>query len=184
MSVEGQFHQLSPKEPRMADVVIRPPQAGDGADLARVHLEACRYYHHLDPDAFQVPATDGLADWFEAWARRDPKPDHLRLVAAVKGTVVATITAHLERPHPEADKQLPRDLGRVRLHIDALAVGESARRSGVATRLMQTAEDWGRDHGAAVALLDTYAASPLSVPFYEQRMGYSRHAVIFRKHLA
>ena len=167
----------------MVDVVIRPPRRDDGADLARVHLDACRYYHDLDPDAFQVPATDGLADWFEASARRDQDPETLRLVAVVDGTVVGIVVAHLESPHPEADKQLPRDLGRIRLHVDALSVGESARRSGVATQLMRAAEEWGRRHGATVALLETYGASPLSVPFYEQRMGYDRHAVIFRKRL-
>jgi hypothetical protein len=29
----------------MPEIVIRPPQAGDGADLALVHLDSCRYYH-------------------------------------------------------------------------------------------------------------------------------------------
>jgi GNAT superfamily N-acetyltransferase len=167
----------------MVDVVIRPPQAGDGADLARAHLDACRYYHELDPEAFQVPAADGLADWFEASARRDQDPGSLRLVGVIEGRVVGIVAAHLESPYREADKQLPRDLGQIRLHIDALSVGESARRSGVATRLMQAAEDWGRRNGATIALLETYADSPLSVPFYERRMGYDRHAIIFRKHL-
>lgn len=168
----------------MPEIVVRPPQPGDGADLALVHLDTCRYYHQLDPDAFQLAEEDGLADWFEAWARRDPQPETLRLVAESGGTVVGTLIAHLEEPYPDAAIQLQRDLGRVRLHVDALAVRESARRSGIATRLMRAAEDWGSAHGATVSLLDTYAASPLSVPFYERRMGYQRHAVVFRKRLA
>lgn len=32
--------------------------------------------------------------------------------------------------------------------------------------------------------LDTYLHSPLSVPFYEQRMGYRRQSVAFQKDLA
>ena len=34
-----------------------------------------------------------------------------------------------------------------------------------------------------IALLDTDVDSPLSVPFYEQHLGYSRRALCFRKDL-
>ncbi len=47
---------------------------------------------------------------------------------------------------------------------------------------MEAAERWGRGRGAAIALLDTYD-SPLSVPFYERHLGYSRRAVRLRKDL-
>jgi hypothetical protein len=36
---------------------------------------------------------------------------------------------------------------------------------------MQAIERWARARGAVCAMLDTYAASPLSVPFYERGMG-------------
>jgi hypothetical protein len=32
--------------------------------------------------------------------------------------------------------------------------------------------------------LDTYGASPLSVPFYERRLGYTRRAIVFEKRLS
>ena len=44
-------------------------------------------------------------------------------------------------------------------------------------------EAWGRDRGAEMARLDTYAGSPVSVPFYEQRMGYQRRSIVFQKPL-
>ncbi len=44
-------------------------------------------------------------------------------------------------------------------------------------------EEWAGDRGASIVLLDTYIGSDLSVPFYEQRMGYSRRAVRFSKTL-
>ena len=44
-------------------------------------------------------------------------------------------------------------------------------------------EEWGRGRGTAIAVLDTYVDSPVSVPFYEQRMGYSRQELRFRKWL-
>jgi hypothetical protein len=40
-----------------------------------------------------------------------------------------------------------------------------------------------RSKGAVVAVCDTYIDSTLSVPFWEERMGYSRRAIIFRKPL-
>jgi hypothetical protein len=33
------------------------------------------------------------------------------------------------------------------------------------------------------AMLDTYAASPLSVPFYERGMGYRRRSIVFERRL-
>ncbi len=49
---------------------------------------------------------------------------------------------------------------------------------------MEAAERWGRHNGAAIALRDTYADSPLSVPFYEQHLGYTCRARRFHKKLA
>jgi ribosomal protein S18 acetylase RimI-like enzyme len=75
------------------------------------------------------------------------------------------------------------DLARHRLIIGALAVCVASRRSGIGTALMMAVEEAGRARGAAVAVLDTNLLSDLSVPFYEDRMGYRRRAVIFRKAL-
>jgi hypothetical protein len=45
------------------------------------------------------------------------------------------------------------------------------------------AERWGRDRGATRAIVISYANSPSSVPFYEDRMGYERHTIGFLKPL-
>jgi GNAT superfamily N-acetyltransferase len=82
-----------------------------------------------------------------------------------------------------AERQLLRDLGRARLYVDALGVEGSYRRRGVGAQLLRAAEAWGRDKGAVRAVLTTYHASPLSVPFYEQGMGYERRSIVFEKRL-
>ena len=79
--------------------------------------------------------------------------------------------------------QSQRDLGDPRLFINYVGTGDAFKRMGVATRLVEAAEDWGRSMGAVAAVCDTYIDSPLSVPFWEERMGYSRRAIIFRKAL-
>jgi GNAT superfamily N-acetyltransferase len=67
--------------------------------------------------------------------------------------------------------------------LSVVAVADDHRRQGVGTILMEAAEEWGRQRGAVVAATDTNLHSPLSVPFYEDRMGYLRQAVILRKTL-
>lgn len=42
---------------------------------------------------------------------------------------------------------------------------------------------WGRERGAELLTLEAFAASTVSVPFYEDRMGYERQAIVFVKRL-
>jgi GNAT superfamily N-acetyltransferase len=167
----------------MESLVVRPARAGDATDLARNWIDAARHYAELDADAFRIPAVGGLVGWFEELLRR-PRSEHaVWLVAEVDGRVVGSVSAHLEHPTEDAERQLLRDLGRVRLYVDALGVEEAYRRRGVGARLMGAVEEWGRAKGAVRAALTTYHSSPLSVPFYEQGMGYQRRSIVFEKRL-
>ena len=154
----------------------RPRPCPDWVDVARHYVE-------LDADAFQVPAADGLVGWFEGLLQRPRSEDAVWLVAEVDGRVVGDVSARLERPAQDAARQLLRDLGRVRLYVDALGVAEAYRRRGVGARLLHAVEQWGRGKGAVRSVLTTYQASPLSVPFYEQGMGYERRSIVFEKRL-
>ena len=49
----------------MERIVIRPARASDAADLARNWIETAQHYVELDPEAFRVPSTDGLVEFFE-----------------------------------------------------------------------------------------------------------------------
>jgi GNAT superfamily N-acetyltransferase len=167
----------------MQPPVTRPARPGDNVDLARNWVDTARHYAELDPDAFQVPATDGLVMWFEELLHRPRSEDAVWLVAELDGQVVGDVSARLERPVDDAGHQLLRDLGRVRLYVDALGVLVSFRRRGVGAQLMHAAEQWGRDRGAVRSVLTTHHASPLSVPFYEQGMGYERRSIVFEKRL-
>jgi GNAT superfamily N-acetyltransferase len=75
-------------------------------------------------------------------------------------------------------------LAHPRLFINAVGTLQTYWRRGVATRLVETAERWGKERGAVVSICDTYLGSPVSIPFWEGRMGYKRRAVILRKPLA
>lgn len=163
-------------------VTVRPARPGDGDGMARAWLSAAEYYTGLDPEHFRVPAAEAQAGEFEELLGRG-RDGALLLVAELGGRVVGWLSARIEPPHPAAASQLVRELGWTRLAVDALVVDRAAWRHGAGTALLTAAEAWGREHGAAVARLDTYAGSPVSVPFYEDRMGYQRRAVVFQKRL-
>lgn len=134
-------------------LVIRNQQPGDGDELARVWESAGRYYAELAPELFQVPVSEG-----PAFERAIVPQDAVHLVAEADGVVAGWLTARLERPVPAPERQLVR-------------------------ALLSAAETWGRERGADLVQLDTYADGPVAVPFYEQRMGYRRRAIIFEKRL-
>ena len=57
-------------------------------------------------------------------------------------------------------------------HLDPshFQVPNTGWRRGAGRALLETAEAWGRDRGAEAVRLDTWAESPVSVPFCERGM--------------
>lgn len=146
-------------------------------------MSAAAYYAELDPEHFQVPVPAAERDAESADEGGRDSDNSLRLVAESDGEVVGWLAARVEQPAANAAVQLTREHGWVRLLVDALIVDRGYWRGGAGTALLQAAEEWGRARGAQVVRLDTYAHSPVSVPFYEERMGYQRRAIVFQKRL-
>lgn len=165
------------------EISVRARRPGDGPALARAWLDAGRYYAELAPETFQVPETEGLAEHFERQIVSADRPDVLQVVAEVDGRVVGAAVARIEEAMDSARFQLQRQLGETRLIVDMVVVEEAYRRQGVGRRLMAALEDWGRRRGATRALLDTYPESALSLPFFQERMGYRRRSVRLYKPL-
>jgi GNAT superfamily N-acetyltransferase len=126
----------------MESVAVRPARPSDATDLARNWIDVAQHYAELDADAFRVPAADGLVEWLEELLRRPRSEDAVWLVAEVDGRVAGDVSAHLEQPAEDADRQSLRDLGRVRMYVDALGITEAYRRRGVGARLMGAVEEW------------------------------------------
>ena len=163
------------------DLVIRRATSGDAEGCAQAWLDAGRFYAQLD-GSLKVPDEGGLIEFFESTTPSDDGPE-TTLVAERDGQVLGFVALELMEPDPFARFQLQPDLAHRRVAIHALAVAQDYRRSGVGTSLMTAAENWARDRGARSLVLDTNIRSPVSVPFYEDRMGYTRHGIIFRKEL-
>jgi GNAT superfamily N-acetyltransferase len=145
----------------MEEISVREAQPADAEGLARVHADVARYYDERGPHYF-----DG---------------GQLRLVAEVEGEVVGALSARLLEPvtvggdaRGEAEK---------RLRIDYLATAPASRRAGIGTRLVEAAESWGRRVGATIAETTAFRGSALSIPFWEDRMGYEELPMSLEKRL-
>jgi|tagenome__1003787_1003787.scaffolds.fasta_scaffold20790422_2 GNAT superfamily N-acetyltransferase len=161
-------------------MIVRRARPGDGDALARLHGELGADYAALAPAEFRAPQLEGLAGELDG-----ELGDHavLQLVAEVDGEVASALVAHIVAPDAGAEHQIQPDAGRTRLRVDYLVTGEAHRGHGLAARLVEEAEAWGRDHGATVAETWTYHRSPLSVPFWKGRMNYAERSVQLRKPL-
>jgi GNAT superfamily N-acetyltransferase len=167
----------------MAEVLVRSFREGDGAGSARMSIENGSFYARLAPELFKQPDEEGLVELMEGDVEWRESSDNLALVAEVDGEVAGYLEASLQPPLETSRWQSQRDLAELRLFINYVGTADAYKRTGVATRLVEAAETWGRKQGATVAVCDTYIDSPLSVPFWEDRLGYTRRAVIFRKRL-
>jgi len=147
----------------MAGITIRRAAPGDGPAFVRMHEELGETYSTLAPELFRRPVTTGLADEFEALVAQDDDRA-LHLVAEVDGEPAAVLAACLLPPEDDAAQQIQRDAASTRLRIEYLVTAAAYRRRGLATRLVDAAEAWGRENGATVAETWTYQRSPTSFP--------------------
>lgn len=148
----------------MEEISVRDARPADAEALARVHADVARYYEELGPRYFEE--------------------GQLRLVAEIDGEVVGALTARVLEP-VVADQPVgpgPQETER-RLRIDYLATAAASRRAGIGTRLVQAAESWGRKVGATIAETTAFRGSALSIPFWEDRMGYEELPMSLEKRL-
>jgi ribosomal protein S18 acetylase RimI-like enzyme len=146
-----------------ADAVsVREARPDDAPVLARIHDEVAQYY----PDV--AVGHEGTS---------------LRLVAETRGEVVASLIARLVPTDGEVRREQAPDSAHTRLRIEYLVTSAGYRRQGVGSRLVRAAEEWGRAAGADRAETTAFRGSPLSVPFWEDRMGYEERSINLRKRL-
>jgi GNAT superfamily N-acetyltransferase len=138
-------------------VNVRPAQPADDAALERLHGDAGS--DHAARSPAELRHRDGAAV--------------LRLVAEVDGELAGALVAHVvARDHDSV----------LLLRIDSLVTAEAHRGRGYAARLVEAAEEWGRERGATVA--ETWTHDRDRVPFWKGRLAYAEESVSLRKPLA
>jgi ribosomal protein S18 acetylase RimI-like enzyme len=163
-------------------VVLREPRPGDGAALAELSEENAAYYAERFPEDFRIPDEEGRVEFSEPGAEENTETA-LALVAELDDEVAGYLAAELLPPLDSARYQWNPELGEARLYINFVATRPKFWRRGVATQLVEAAEEWGRKRGATLAVCETYLESPVAIPFWEERMGYRRRSVRLRKRL-
>jgi GNAT superfamily N-acetyltransferase len=134
----------------MEEISVRDARPADAEGLARVHADVARYYNERGTHYFDA--------------------GQLRLVAEIEGEVVGALTARVLEPVAAGSDA--KGEAETCLRIDYLATAADRRRAGIGTRLVQAAENWGRRVGATIAETTAFRGSALSIPFWEDRMGY------------
>ena len=166
----------------MAAIVVRKARPGDGRALVRIHEDMAAYYVERFPGDFRAPLLEGLEGELDA-ELGTAGDTMLRLVAEIDGEVVGALVARVVAPEDGAEREIEAELVEIRVRIEYLATSRRHQGRGVATHLVDAAEGWGRDQGATASETTTYARSPVSLPFWTQRMGYREHSVNVRKRL-
>jgi GNAT superfamily N-acetyltransferase len=165
----------------VSEITVRAAEPGDGKAIAPLSHDSAAYYHELAPDDFRLPDAEGQAEWLDSFLPADGERE-IALVAEIDGQVAGYLEARLEEPLDSSRYQANPELAERRLFVNALVTARSHWRRGVGSALVGAAEAWGRGRGATVAWMDTYADSPVSVPFWHGR-GYRTRGVIMHKRL-
>ena len=159
----------------MSDVTIRPATVGDAAALGELGALLVRSHHEFDPQRFMRPLPNieqGYGRFLTSQIGRD---DAMVMVGERDGEVAGYVYATLE------DRSW-RELRDACGYIEDIVVRDSARRSGVATLLMNAAMEWLRSHGAPRVLLLSATPNAGAQELFS-RLGFRRTMVEMTKEL-
>ena len=134
---------------------IRKAERQDLEALGRLGAMLIRTHYAFDHQRFLAP-LEGVETAYAAFlGRAMDSADDCVFVAERDGIIVGYIFAALE---PLSWMELRGPAG----YIHDVAVSEEARRTGVATGLIETAVEWLRDHGAPRVILSTAAQNNIA----------------------
>jgi ribosomal protein S18 acetylase RimI-like enzyme len=147
-----------------SDIIIRPAMKSDLHALGILGAELVRLHHAFDPDRFMTPGPESARGyaWFLGTLIEDPEV--VLLVADAGGDIVGYVYAGLE---PLSWKELRGPAG----FIQDVVVMEAARRSGIATELVEAAADKLEELGAPRVMLWTAEKNAGARKLFE-RLGF------------
>ncbi|HVO12871.1 MAG TPA: GNAT family N-acetyltransferase [Vicinamibacteria bacterium] len=156
-------------------LLIRPATPADMAAAGRLGALLVRQHHAFDPQRF-IPAGEDVAEGY-AWflGTQLEKRDAVVLVAERGGQVVGYAYATLE-PHDWMALRAAAGF------LHDVVVDESARRQGVATRLVEAGCDWLRARGAPRVLLWSAAGNTAAQSLFDG-MGFRRTMIEMTREL-
>lgn len=149
-------------DPRMT--VIRKAERRDLSSLGRLGAMLMRTHYAFDPLRFLAAGEGAERGYASFLGSMLDSEDAVIFVAEAGGAITGYVFAALE---PLSWKELRGPAG----FIHDLLVAEEARKSGVATMLMEAALAWLREHGAPRVVLGTAAQNKAAQALF-RRLGF------------
>jgi len=159
----------------MAEFIIRPATLADATAVGELGAVLVRAHHDFDPQRFMRPLPGIEKGYGRFLTSQIGQEDAIVMVAEADGEVGGYVYATLE------DRSW-RELRDACGYIEDIVVRESARRSGVATMLMNAAIEWLRNRGAPRVLLLTATPNAGAQELFT-RLGFRRTMIEMTKEL-
>lgn len=158
-------------------VTIRPAVPDDADGIARTYLESAAYHASLDPDRYALPPLVAIAASYREGRQHQPDATAITHVADLGGEIVGFVDARLDRSPDPMHREM------LYCHVVEIAVSTRYQRHGIGRQLLNAAEAWGRQHGAALASLEFLVSNTRAGTFYLQQMGYGVASITAIKRL-
>ncbi|HKT52362.1 MAG TPA: GNAT family N-acetyltransferase [Candidatus Angelobacter sp.] len=149
-------------------ITIRGAVSEDAEGITRTYLESAEHHASLDSELYRVPTRETIAARYRE-GRQHPLEGceaSITLVAELSGEIVGFIDARLFQPQDAMYRET------VLCLISEIAVSRRHQKQGIGGKLLQAAEDWGREQGAEFAILEYHPANTRAGRFYQRHRGY------------
>jgi len=159
-------------------ITFRPAVADDADGITRTYMESAESHARLDPERYWIPDMETIAARYRQ-GRQLPESadDGITLVAELDGEIVGFVDVRLDQSPDPMHREL------TYCHVVEIAVSSRHQSRGIGGRLLQAAEDWGRQQGAEFASLEYLAENVRAGDFYQRRAGYRPAAIVAVKRL-
>jgi len=157
-------------------IAIRPAVPEDADGIARTFLESAELHARLDSDRYWLPDREAIAARYREGQQHANDATSITQVAELAGEVVGFVDVRLTHSPDPMHREI------TYCHIVEIAVRQAHQHSGIGRRLLQAAEDWGRQHGAEFASLEYLTANAGAAAFY-RKLGYGVAALTAIKRL-
>jgi Acetyltransferases len=142
-------------------LIVRSTVSTDAESIARISLECAEHLSSLDPAVYLVLWFERIGQrWGERIERVDD-PAAVSLIAEYGGELVVFVDAQLD----QSPVAMFRDM--LLCHVTEIAACRRMQRCGIGTRILHAAEEWGRERGADMALLEFHPENAEARIFYQ-----------------
>lgn len=159
------------------EVQIRAAGPADAEGVTRVYLESALFHAGIEPERYLIPDEDAIVARYREGRQLPERAENgVTLIAEIDGAIVGFADVRIvESPDPM-------HRGFTYSHVVEVAVSTAHRSQGIGGRLLEAAEDWGREKGAEFASLEYLVVNERAGELY-QRKGYHPAAVLAIKRL-